>query len=89
MINLTKTEMEDIWQNKPYGYWTRLRKINKGKKRFKVKIQPYKMDYYEVRELVVMAKNKTSAFDAAKFQIYDEYKPTGLDGWRLIKAEEL
>lgn len=89
MINLTKEEMEDIWQNKPYGYWTQFRKNNKGMKRFKVKIQPYKMDYYEVRELVVMAKNKTSAFDAAKYQIYDEYKPTGLDGWRLIKAEEL
>lgn len=87
MLNLTKEEMEDIWQNKPYGYWTQLRKINKGKKRYKVKIQPYKNDYYEVRELIVMAKNKASAFDEAKFQIYDEYKTSGLDGYRLIKAE--
>lgn len=89
MISLTKAEMEDIWHNKSYGYWDQLRKKNKGMKRYKVKIQPYKMDYYEVRELVVFAKNKTSAFDAAKYQIYDEYKPTGLDGYRLIKAEEL
>jgi hypothetical protein len=87
MINLTKAEMEDIWQNKPYGYWTQLRKINKGKKRFKVKIQPYTYNNYEVREVMVMAKNKDSAFDEAKFLLYDEYKPTGLDGWRLIKAE--
>jgi hypothetical protein len=87
MINLTKAEMEDVWNNKPYGYWTHLRKNNKGMKRFKVKIQPYKTDYYEVRELVVIAKNKESAFDEAKFQIYDEYKSTGLDGYRLIKVE--
>lgn len=89
MINLTKTEMEDIWQNKPYGYWKRFRDDHKGMKSFKVKIQAYKNEYYEPRELVVIAKNKTSAFDAAKCQIYNEYKPTGLDGWRLIKAEPL
>lgn len=89
MINLSKEEIEDIWQNKPYGYWKQFREKHKGLKRFKVKIQPYKNDYYEVRELVVMAKNKTSAFDAAKYQIYDEYKATGLDGWRLIGANEI
>lgn len=89
MINLTKTEMEDIWQNKPYGYWEQFRKKNKGLKKYKVTIQPFKTDYYEKRELIVMAKNSTAAFDVAKFQIYDEYKPTGLDGYRLIKAEEL
>lgn len=89
MISLTKAEMEDIWHNKSYGYWDQLRKKNKGMKKFKVNIQPCKNDYYEVIELVVFAKNRSSAFDAARHQIYNEYKPTGIDGYRLIKAEEL
>lgn len=89
MFNLTKEEMEDIWQNKPYGYWKQFRDNHKGMKRFKVRIRPFKTDYYEEREVVVVAKNKDFAFDAAKVQLYDEYKATGVDGWRLIKAEEI
>lgn len=89
MINLSKQEMEDIWQNKPYGYWKQFREKHKGLKRFNVTIQPYKRDYYERREVVVMAKNKDSAFDAARVKLQDEYKATGLDGWRLIGANEI
>jgi hypothetical protein len=87
MIGLTKEEMEDIWQNKPYGYWKQYRDQNKGMKKFKVKLKPYRRDYYEEKEIIVLAKTKESAYDIAKSQMYDMFKGQPIDGWRLLGAE--
>jgi len=87
MIHVTKEEMEDIWQNKPYGYWNQYRKQNKGNKTYKVKFQPYRKDYYEAKEFIVVAKNKDEAYIIAKSQMYDMFKDQPIDGWRLIGAE--
>ena len=87
MISLTKEEMEDIWQNKSYGYWKRYRENNKGKKKYKVKLRPYRNDYYEEKEFVVIAKNKEDAYSVAKNQMYDIFKGQRIDGWRLMGAE--
>jgi len=87
MINITKEEMEDIWHNKPHGYWKRFRDQHKGCKKYKVKLQPFRKDYYEAKEFTVIAKNKDDAYNIAKSQMYDMFKGQSIDGWRLMGAE--
>jgi hypothetical protein len=86
MINVTKEELEDIWQNKPYGYWDSFRKQQKGRKRYKVKLQPFRKDYYEEKEFTVIAKSSDEAYNIAKSQMYDMFKGQPIDGWRLMGA---
>jgi alpha-mannosidase len=65
MVNqiFTKEELEDIWQNKPYGYFHQQLKSIKGKKRYKIKITAYKTEKIELGSLetIVLAKDASDA----------------------------
>lgn len=60
MLNLSRAELEDIWNNKPYGYFTNLRKNSKNLKRFEVHAQPYKRLDVEVFKTTVYAVSASS-----------------------------
>jgi hypothetical protein len=54
-MKFTREELEDIWNNKPYGYFTKLMKrINSGKvKRYAICIKPYKLNALDGKETTV------------------------------------
>jgi hypothetical protein len=59
----TREELEDIWQNKPYGYFVNQVKAMKGKKKYKIKITAKKIVKEELGSIegVVYAKDLSSA----------------------------
>lgn len=63
MVMLSKAELEDIWENKPYGEFTKLVKSTKGKKRYKIKTVAYKMieEVLGEEETIVLAKDPKDA----------------------------
>jgi hypothetical protein len=86
MIVLSKTEMEDIWNNKPHGYFSSEKKRLKQYKRYSCSVAPYKNVYGTRETFVVLA---TSKYDA-EFKARDEYmkkhditefKESGYFGW--------
>lgn len=60
MLKFTREELEDIWNNKPYGYFTQLRKNSKNFKRFKVTAVPYKKITFEMINTTVYAATASS-----------------------------
>jgi hypothetical protein len=62
---LTKTELDDIWETKPYGYFAKYVKDTKGKKRYSVKTTAYRVTVTEEilaeKETLVLAKNPDEA----------------------------
>lgn len=67
---LSKTEMEDIWHNKPVGYLKTEKARLKKYKKYICSVQPYKYDYGVHEEFVVLAVSK---YDA-ELRATDEYK---------------
>lgn len=65
-MHLTKAEMEDIWLNKPAGYFASIKKTIKSRKVFVVTLQPYKTMYSEKVAIEVTASTKSSAEWTAK-----------------------
>ena len=60
MLKLSREELEDIWNNKPYGYFTQLRKNSKNLKKFEVTAIPYKKTTYPQLKTSVYASKSTS-----------------------------
>ncbi len=60
MLKLTRQELEDIWNNKPYGYFTQLRKNSKNLKKFNVIATPYKKTYFPNMNMIVYASSADS-----------------------------
>jgi hypothetical protein len=60
---LSKEELDDIWESKPHGYFTKYVKDTKGKKKYVVKTTAYRIkeEVLGEKETVVFAK----AFDEA------------------------
>jgi hypothetical protein len=63
MKMLSKSEMEDIWRNKPVGYLMDFQKKMKGKKRFLVTWKPYTTTRTYLKPIVgvVVAKTQSEA----------------------------
>jgi hypothetical protein len=57
------------------------------KKTYKVKLKPYRYDYYEAQEFIVAAKDNEEAYSIAKSQMYDMFKDQPIDGWHLMGAK--
>lgn len=59
----SKVELEDFWQNKPYGEFTRLAKSVKGKKKYKIRTTAYRAveETIGTRETEVWAKDYSDA----------------------------
>jgi hypothetical protein len=60
MLKLSREELEDIWNNKPYGYFTQLCKNSKNFKKFEVTAIPYKKTTYPLVKTSVYALKSTS-----------------------------
>jgi len=65
----TREELEDIWLNKPHGYFQSMFKKYKGKKRYLVTIKAYKHVEFDSETFEVWAK---SANDAVNQNTYDK-----------------
>ncbi len=61
----TKQDLEDIWNNKPYGYFTNMMKNMKGKKKYKVLCTAYEKVDIAKEESVVFAKSSDKAIKLA------------------------
>jgi len=72
-MNLTKQEMEDIWNFKPVGYLKFHNKKTKGMKKYKVTFKPYTYVYHEEITAVVIAKDVREAERMASYEtkLYD------------------
>ncbi len=82
-MELTKAEMEDIWQNKPVGYFATLKKTLKGTKTYRLKVMPYKYDYLPEGIFVVRAKRIEDAQIFAREEWYKKFPDYGRpDAWR-------
>jgi len=77
-MTFTREELEDIWNNKPYGYFTELRKkkdLSKFKK-YTLEAKVLKncgtrtLTVYDTRESGVMVEN---ARNILRKQIFDEF----------------
>ena len=60
-MTLTRQDLEDIWENKPYGYFSKLLTERKGKKKYRVTTQMQKWSVVDTDEQEVWAKDSTSA----------------------------
>jgi hypothetical protein len=77
-MNFTREELEDIWNNKPYGYFTELRKkkdLSKFKK-YTIEAKVLKncgtrtVTVHDTRESGVMVEN---ARNVLRKEIFDEF----------------
>jgi hypothetical protein len=61
----SKQELDDIWENKPYGHFTPLKKSIKGKSKYKIKVTAHKVVEQELgsEESVVLAKDHVDAIE--------------------------
>lgn len=85
---MTRKEMEDIWENKPHGYFKQHRKNIKKMHRYKVKLKPYVYTWYDTEELEILAKNIDDSYDEAKQIITKKYKDKNIDGFRLMGSHK-
>jgi hypothetical protein len=67
---LSKEELDDIWDSKPYGYFTKYVKETKGKKKYVVKTTAYKIkeEVLGEKETVVFAKAQDEALKSASLE---------------------
>ena len=78
---LTKAEMEDIWQNKPVGYFSTFKKNFKGTKHYKIALEPYTYAKMQREVFEVRAKNVEYAVSEAKIMLRQKYPNLAVDGY--------
>ena len=60
-MHLTREELEDIWHNKPYGYFNNYIKVNKNKKKYRITTKAYKLAEVATESMTVFAKDHNQA----------------------------
>lgn len=62
-MQLTRQELEDIWENRPYGYFAKMLKERKGTKKYRVTTEVRKTSVIVIGtdEQEVWAKDATAA----------------------------
>jgi hypothetical protein len=62
-MQLTRQDLEDIWENKPYGYFSKMLSTRKGKKKYRVMTEVRKTSVVviDTDEQEVWAKDATAA----------------------------
>jgi hypothetical protein len=67
---LTKAELDEIWDSKPYGYFAKYVKDTKGKKKYVIKTTAYKIkeEVLGEKETVVFAKAQYDAVMSASLE---------------------
>jgi hypothetical protein len=61
MIELTKQEMEDIWNSKPVNYLKSVKAARKGMKKFVVKVQGYERIPGPCETFTVISRSQSDA----------------------------
>lgn len=85
---LTKAEMEDIWYNKPVGYYQDLKKRLKKQKLYSCEVQTFKYVYGEKEHYAVKAESKYGAELEAKSLYRKKYNISDfVEGWRVYVKE--
>lgn len=79
---LTKTEMEDIWYNKPYGHLSFYKKKMKGSKMYRVKLTAINYTPGPSEEFEVRGSSKLDAEITAKNEYIKKYNLRP-DAWRI------
>ena len=59
----TREELEDMWENKPHGYFKSQLALMKNKKRYKITTTAYRLVEAGTKELVVFAKDSSKAIE--------------------------
>lgn len=78
---LTKSEMEDIWHNKPIGYLDKIKKSLKGTKNYNIVLEPYNYARMQSEVFVIRAKNTEEAVREAKAKFRIKYPSVVVDGY--------
>jgi hypothetical protein len=80
---LSKSEMEDIWHNKPVNYLKVLKQKMKGAKMYRVNLTPIKYEKGETEVFEVRAKTKADAEFIAKNEYTKKHGAHSPDAWRI------
>lgn len=85
---LSKSEMENIWQSKPYGYWQSYKKRIKKQKFYSCELQTFKWVYGEKETYAVKAESKYAAELEAKSLYRKKYNISDhVEGWKINVRE--
>ena len=84
---LSKQEIEDIWYNKPVGYYQDLKKKLKKQKFYSVELQTYQYSYGVKEAFAVKATNKYEAELAAKELYKKKYDVEKYPNWKIYVRE--
>lgn len=78
---LTKAEMEDIWHNKPFGYFASIKKNLKNTSIYKISLEPYTYAKMQREVFEVRARNTDEAVREAKAKFMIKYPNVAVDGY--------
>lgn len=88
-MELTKAEMEDIWQNKPVNYLKLLKGRMKGQKLYSVDVQAYSMNKHERVSIKVASTSKSLAEWKARDEYKKMYPDIKIDGFYSLSVHEV
>ena len=81
-MQLTRQELEDIWENKPYGYFSKMLKERKGTKKYIVTTEARMSSTVDQEVVEVWAKDYSDATRKATAKSVDVLrKRLGLGPW--------
>jgi hypothetical protein len=84
-MQLTRQDLEDIWENKPYGYFSKMLSTRKGKKKYRVITELRKTSVIDTDEQEVWAKDATAAqslvHQSATLRLRNKHGLTQWDGF--------
>lgn len=84
-MNMNREELEDIMNNKPYGFGKQFMKKN-GLKKFTFKAIPYVKVFQEPISISVYGVSQARAFESAKLEFYSANKNTEYHGIEWTKS---
>lgn len=86
---LSKEEMEEIWRDKPVGYFQNLKKSLKNTKKYKIQIEPYTYNYLPKEIFEIRAKNIGEAQIEARSNYITKHKNLRPDGYIYRNLSQL
>lgn len=80
-MDLSKKDMEDIWHNKPFGYFSSIKKNLKGTKKYRIQVKPYTYNYLPEEIIEVRAKTVHEAQMKARHEYNEKHENLNPDGY--------
>lgn len=79
----TKQQLDDMWQNMPYGEFSRLKKNAKGKKKYNVTCVMTKSAEVSRTSIEVYAKDASAAIDSVSYSLKQKLmRENGATSWQ-------